>query len=1401
MSKRDCNDCSNVLRRDGTSQKERLFEEQQTDYVLVDERSYIDLIQFALRYSEKVQFWDVLNKRSGDWVAFMNNSQAAVYTKIANAGLDQFLTAFDLAYDTEFTSPSITREKTIQMMESTFSMATLLEEWLSELDSDLDLFEDTQNIIQRQAKLLIKTLMAYDNGADLQLNAGANSGFLSAIDYTSLSDFWDIDPAEAEINESIFVDIPALPTIALKGTFAKRHFRVLFKGMLDIAERLKVLAEEKFNEVLEEYSKHEPHFALFLTFIQLFKHAQDHINQFTEKHLNFYYRDVLQLSEKSSEPDSAHLIIEPAKNVNQKKIDAGTTLKAGQDENGVEINFVTDKETIINKASVAELKSIYLDRGNDTKYIQTIYHADKANSKDGKGKGFSDENAAWEPFGKTQTKNGALIDDQTMEAGRIGFSIASPELLLGEGKRKLTITIVTAYSEFSDTFGDGVLTNKGVISPSGGSQKGELGEFLDVNQISPTNTFPIEDYYAEYGLLLEDWFSIRLSGENGWIVPDNLDNVGRPVVTLAVSGSGDIQIEVELSREQDPVVSHDVDLHQGNYRTEWPVLEVLFDQGATTYEENPKLGYEFLKNLRINGIKIDCDVSGVANLKIGNDTGGIDPKKPFMPFTSNPQVGSNFYIGSREVFSKRLTYMALDLDWKGVPEAELSKYYEFFRKGNGGTDNSFANTSRIVTNSRADYNTNSHFTAQIQFLEDYGWKDLSVDKDPQLMHESSELALKQSIDVRTVKLLFFLMAIWQTAKVLAEGIRNISLQTIQPRKAETFNYVNLFRSDSSSFVDEGDARLPQRIEIESQENGNLYSPGFKTNFDLLTVDPESDNRYQRDPYIGEIADYSEGVKRGYIKLELNNDFFHAAYPKILTERAIKQEDGVPSAPYTPELHKVSLDYKSTYEVSFDDILISWDTRVEQFYHVTPFGEVEVMPTEQEKSLISGSNEIYYSDRLLPQLFKKANDISDSGRLESKVDPDTGRVVEINLEETSEGSIFIGLQDFVPPQTLSLLFQFKEGTEDNDLEVPSVEWSYMSKDQWVRFENSDVISDETNGLINSGIIEFSVPEEATNDNIILTNGLHWIRAQVGGNTEAFSDLIAVHAQAIKVTYAENGNDPYRLNTPIEPSSISKLVNKDFEIKKINQPYSSFGGRIEEQSTEYYTRVAERLRHKQRGITIRDYEHLVLEEFPEIFKTKCINHTSRYSEYAPGSVSVIVIPYFKNQNEKNPFELKVSKAKLNKIRKFLVRLNSPFVNLDVRNPKYETIQVVFGVEFHIGYDRTFYVKQLNEEIKEFISPWAFGKEEDIIFGGRINRSTILNFIEERAYVDFVTHFTMFHKEDENRAQTQVFIAEGTTASSVLVTALDHIILPANCDSTAVYGSSNYAFDHDSYNDSYN
>ena len=55
-----------------------------------------------------------------------------------------------------------------------------------------------------------------------------------------------------------------------------------------------------FNQNIDTEVQHNsPHFVLFVAFLKLFKYAQDEINKITKKHLDFYYRDVLHLTEKT----------------------------------------------------------------------------------------------------------------------------------------------------------------------------------------------------------------------------------------------------------------------------------------------------------------------------------------------------------------------------------------------------------------------------------------------------------------------------------------------------------------------------------------------------------------------------------------------------------------------------------------------------------------------------------------------------------------------------------------------------------------------------------------------------------------------------------------------------------------------------------------------------------------------------------------------------------------------------------------------------------------------------------------------------------------------------------------------------------------------------------------------
>jgi len=137
-------------------------------------------------------------------------------------------------------------------------------------------------------------------------------------------------------------------------------------------------------------------------------------------------------------------------------------------------------------------------------------------------------------------------------------------------------------------------------------------------------------------------------------------------------------------------------------------------------------------------------------------------------------------------------------------------------------------------------------------------------------------------------------------------------------------------------------------------------------------------------------------------------------------------------------------------------------------------------------------------------------------------------------------------------------------------------------------------------------------------------------------------------------------------------------------------------------------------------------------------------------------------------------KTSLNTLEAIKTYLSRLISPFINLEVKNPFYEQIQVDFEVKFKPGADEGYSANQLTDEIKKFLSPWAFDEGADIVFGGKIHSSSIIDFIEEREdYVDYITDFKMYRITGETQPTTPEAEITASSSRSILVSAPYHVV----------------------------
>ena len=411
---------------------------------------------------------------------------------------------------------------------------------------------------------------------------------------------------------------------------------------------------------------------------------------------------------------------------------------------------------------------------------------------------------------------------------------------------------------------------------------------------------------------------------------------------------------------------------------------------------------------------------------------------------------------------------------------------------------------------------------------------------------------------------------------------------------------------------------------------------------------------------------------GFVRLRLPKDFGHPAFARETSKAMIDLAGGKDYAPDAPINVLDGLPCEP-YEAVMSRLEASYETLrepVQAFSHLHPFG------------VAAGAND----GRLFPDL-------------------------------PFEGALLIGVADFKPPARLTFLIPHDpvaDGSGDPLKQPPALDVAFLDGDRWVPFEPEDV-DDRTVNFSRSGILGLNLPDTADNTHGVLPSGLHWIRLAAPRDGDAPNRLLSIDAQAARLVFSDQDNDPVFMASPLAANSIAKLQVPEPAIKAVTQPYSGFDGRPEETSDAFAVRVSERLRHKDRAVTMFDYEALVLEAFPSLFRVKCLSTTrlernaanviTADNELKPGAVTVVAVPWTHGQNARDPLRPYADQATLTAVDAFLRPRLSPFVMLEVQNPKLEEVQVDLKVRFAeaIG-DIAFYIDELDKAVIEFLTPWA-------------------------------------------------------------------------------------------------
>lgn len=802
-------------------------------------------------------------------------------------------------------------------------------------------------------------------------------------------------------------------------------------------------------------------------------------------------------------------------------------------------------------------------------------------------------------------------------------------------------------------------------------------------------------------------FNISFSTADGWVAaPFDNDSFQKiSIGTTTIKLSYGIKLDSEF-----PVIENPGQETLGVFITNHiPAAQFLLNPLL----KNRQKWYCDLGLLSVREISVSVEVCGIRQLVIQNDFGLLDPSKPFMPFGPQPKAGSSkFILGSEEVFVKNWRELQIEYDWEGLPEP-LDDYYASYPEN-------------TISEEKIE--------ATVRILKQGQWKEIQGYEVVGLINDEKK----------------------DSNKLCGENQRN-------------YLEFSFDQEDSSIFCD-----FPLTISEGLQTNSQC---GF-LELKLGSCD------FLHDQYAAALTQYSIGAAESF-------------FPWLGTQddTAETAQAAPPNPPYTPVFENLRLNY------SAEDRLGSQGSNMEfGYWHPWPgsFKWLEISKFAPLRRVPAfpylGIDRFRFFGNPLIGRFP-IGQLPDPPVLPPfrpnvdliVVEPEIGTDTPAEVQNTNtrifnnfpllpffpaEGHLFIGLENYQPGELVLLYFEMEPSTANPDLEKAEVYWSYLIDNDWVRLAPElEVISDSTNGLVKSGIIKLAIPSAISRANTtILPSHLHWLRAEVEEYSAAIAHCIQISTQGAAVQFLANpGNDLKRLASPLAAERISKVDGTVNFLKGVTQPFPGFGGRAPESAEKFRLRISELLRHKGRAVGLNDYERLILAEFPQVHRVKCLTHTlthrgatDRDLHLAPGHVGIVVVPELKRVRALNPFEPRLTAADLSAIEKFLAELVSPFVKLQVLNPIYETIQIRLDVKLKTGRSSSFYREQLRTDLMQLLAPWT--REEyrgDISFGGRFHYSTAVQFVENLEYVDYLNNLEIVGGEDEGKYQ------QAKSARSVLTT----------------------------------
>ena len=425
----------------GTSQSERVMDDLLAGAAKIDARTLADLLDYFMQMSRHINFYD-RQLAISDWQPFFQKSipfTLASIIKTPSAEVEQNFAYYHSLFEKK---PSTTGLQ-LHAYFIYYRFIYKINNWhLSVKGSGLPIESFLEILIKDKLQQHIKSFIAYTNAAVKWYG-------IKKIDFSKIGDnpVWNLVATDLYAIDNSFKTVTYSKFQQINNLFQK--FKTISLPFFDAVKIVSAEAENNLEPSLlplkdELQKKHPPHLGLLFAFLNIFRQLQNDLNGYTRKHLDFFYKDVLQIKSREAIADKTHIIFEIQKQLEKYLVKKGILVKDGKDNNKQEILFSLDDDIVVNKTEVAELRTLFLNNQSAfaQSYVEGVYIANdttKANGTDkdfidGQPKNFPTLGAKLSKYSDPETK---VI--QPYPNARLGFILASPVLYLKEGTRTVDI--------------------------------------------------------------------------------------------------------------------------------------------------------------------------------------------------------------------------------------------------------------------------------------------------------------------------------------------------------------------------------------------------------------------------------------------------------------------------------------------------------------------------------------------------------------------------------------------------------------------------------------------------------------------------------------------------------------------------------------------------------------------------------------------------------------------------------------------------------------------------------------------------------------------------------------------------------------------------------------------------